>query len=77
MPTGLKTAQRMRWRSPNDPARHSTIRVAERYSGDELDAALKAAPRAIEYCLKEAGAGVNAGRTLIETLDAAPIYRAR
>jgi len=47
------------------------LRVAQRYSGDELDDALKAARRAIEYCLKEARAGANAGRTLIETLDAA------
>jgi hypothetical protein len=46
------------------------LRVAERYSGDELDAALKAARRAIEYCLKEASAGANVGRTLIEAMDA-------
>ena len=48
MPTGFKAADRMCRRSPNDPARHSSIRVAERYSGDELDAALKAPRRAIE-----------------------------
>ena len=36
------------------------LRVAERYSGDELDDALKAARRAIGYCLKEASAGVAA-----------------
>ena len=47
------------------------LRVAERYSGDELDAALKAARRAIEYCLIEAGAGANTSRTLIEAIDAA------
>ena len=45
-------------------------KVAERHSGDELDATLKAARRAIEYCLKEASAGTNAGRTL-EAIDAA------
>ncbi len=47
------------------------LRVAERYSGDELDAALRAARRAIEYCLKEARAGANASRALIESIDAA------
>ena len=29
------------------------LKVAGRYSGEELDAALKAARRAIEYCFKE------------------------
>jgi hypothetical protein len=47
------------------------LRVAERYSGDELDDALKAARRAIENCLKETSAGANAGRALIEAFDAA------
>ena len=47
------------------------LKVAERYSGDELDAALKAARRAIEYCLKEASARADTGRTLIEAMDAA------
>jgi hypothetical protein len=47
------------------------LRVTERYSGDELDAALRATRRAIEYSLKEASAGANAGRTLIEAFDAA------
>ena len=47
------------------------LRVAERYSGDELYAALKAARRAIGYCLKEARAGANASRALIEAIDAA------
>ena len=47
------------------------LRVAERYSGDELDAALKAARRAMEYCLKEARAGANASRALMEAIDAA------
>jgi hypothetical protein len=47
------------------------LRVAERYSGDELDAALTATRRAIGYSLKEASAGANAGRALIEAFDAA------
>jgi hypothetical protein len=47
------------------------LRVAGRYSGDELDAALRAARRAIEVCLKEASAGADAGRALIEAIDAA------
>ncbi|HME84346.1 MAG TPA: hypothetical protein VKG91_07285 [Roseiarcus sp.] len=47
------------------------LRVGGRYSGDELDAALTAARRAIEYCLKEASAGARAGGTLIEAIDAA------
>jgi len=47
------------------------LRVAEHYSGDELDAALKAARRAILYCLNEASAGAGAGRSLIEAIDAA------
>jgi hypothetical protein len=47
------------------------LRVAGRYSGDELDAALKAARGAIEYCLMEASAEANTGRTLIEEIDAA------
>jgi hypothetical protein len=47
------------------------LRVAGRYSGDELDAALRAARRAIEVCFKEASAGANAGRALIEAIDAA------
>jgi len=47
------------------------LRVAERCSGDELDDALKAARRAIEYCLKDESAGANAGRALIEAFDAA------
>ena len=46
------------------------LKVAERHSCDELDAALNAARRAIEYCLKEASAGTNTGRTL-EAIDAA------
>ncbi len=33
--------------------------------------ALKAARRATEYCLVEASAGANAGRSLIEAIDAA------
>ena len=47
------------------------LKVADRYSGDELDAALKAARRAIEFSLREICAGANAGRTLIEAIDAA------
>jgi hypothetical protein len=46
------------------------LKVAERHSGDELDAALKAPRRAIGYCLKEASAGAHTGRTL-EAIDAA------
>ena len=46
------------------------LRIAERYSGDELDDALKAARRAMEYCLKEARTGTNASRALIEAIDA-------
>jgi hypothetical protein len=47
------------------------LRVAGRYSGDELDAALKAARRAIEICLKETCAGANVGCALFEAIDAA------
>jgi hypothetical protein len=47
------------------------LRAADRYSGDELDAALKAARRAIVFSLKEIRAGVSAGRGLIEAIDAA------
>ena len=47
------------------------LKAAGRYSGDEIDVALKAAGCAIEYCLTEASAGANAGRTLIEAIDAA------
>jgi hypothetical protein len=47
------------------------LRAAGRYSGDEINAALKASRGAIEVCFKEASAGANAGRTLIEAIDAA------
>jgi hypothetical protein len=47
------------------------LRVAERYSGDELDAALKAARQAMEYCLKEVRAGTSVRCALIEAIDAA------
>ena len=47
------------------------LRVADRYSGDELDAALEAARRAIVFSLREIRAGVDAGRSLIDALDAA------
>jgi hypothetical protein len=47
------------------------IKVADRYSNDELDTVLKTARRAIESGLKETSAEVNVGRTLIEAIDAA------
>jgi hypothetical protein len=47
------------------------LRVGERYSGDELDVTLKAARRAILCSLEEAGVHANAGRSLVEALDAA------
>jgi hypothetical protein len=47
------------------------IKVADRYSSDELDTALKTARRAIQLSLKETSAEVNVGRTLIEMIDAA------
>jgi hypothetical protein len=47
------------------------IKVADRYSSDELDAVLKTARRAIESSLKETSAAVNVGRTPIEAIDAA------
>ena len=47
------------------------LKVADRRSGDELDAALKAARHAVEYSFREICAGANAGRTLIEAIDAA------
>jgi hypothetical protein len=47
------------------------IKVADRYSSDELDAVLKTARRTIEFGLKETSAEINVGRTLIETIDAA------
>ncbi len=47
------------------------LRIAGRYSGDGLDAALKAARRAIEICLKETCAGANVGCALFEAIDAA------
>ena len=47
------------------------IKVADRYSNDELDAVLTTARRAIELGLKETSAEVNVGRTLIEAIDAA------
>ncbi len=46
------------------------LRVGQRYSGDELDAALKAARRAIPCSLEEAGVDADAGRSLVEALDA-------
>ena len=47
------------------------IKVADRYSSDELDTALKTARRAIEFRLKETSAEVNVGRTPIEMIDTA------
>jgi len=47
------------------------LKAAGRYSGDEPDDALNAARRAIGYCLKEASAGANVSRALIEAIDAA------
>jgi hypothetical protein len=47
------------------------LKVADRYSGDELDAALMAARRAIEFSLKEISDAANAGRAMFEAIDAA------
>ncbi len=47
------------------------LKVGGRYSGDEVDAALAAARRAIQWCIEEIHAGGDAGRTLIEAIDAA------
>ena len=47
------------------------LKVAGPHSGDELDAALKAARHAIDYSFQEICDGANAGRTLIEAIDAA------
>ena len=47
------------------------LKVGGRHSGDEVDAALEAARRAIQFCLEEINAGAAAGRTLIEAIDAA------
>ncbi len=47
------------------------LRVARSYSADELDAALKAGRRAIEYSLKEINAAGDTSRALIDAIDAA------
>jgi biotin operon repressor len=47
------------------------LKVGGRNSGDELDAALGAARHAIECSLQEINDEGGAGRTLIETIDAA------
>jgi hypothetical protein len=47
------------------------LKIAARYSGDELKAALAAAQRALMYSLEEAGADIAAGQALFEALDAA------
>jgi hypothetical protein len=58
-------------RPTRDRTRRGYSRVAQRYSGDELDDALKGARRAIGYCFKEARAEANASSALIEAIDAA------
>lgn len=47
------------------------LKVADRYSGDEVDVALNAVRGAIEVSLREICAGANAGGSLIEAIDAA------
>ncbi len=47
------------------------LKGARRYSCDELDAALKAARRAIEYCLKEINAEGATGGALLRAVDVA------
>ncbi|MGO9356958.1 MAG: hypothetical protein ACLP1D_04695 [Xanthobacteraceae bacterium] len=47
------------------------LKVARRYSGDELDAALKAGRCAIMYSLRAINAEGEAGRGLIDAIDAA------
>jgi hypothetical protein len=47
------------------------LKLAARYSGDELDDALEAARGAMEFSLREICAGANASRTLIAAIDAA------
>ena len=47
------------------------LQVGQLYFGDELDGALKPARRAILCGLEEAGVHANAGRSLVEALDAA------
>jgi hypothetical protein len=56
---------------PTERAAAVIIKVADRYSSDELDTAHKTARRAIQFSLKETSAEVNVGRTLIEMIDAA------
>jgi hypothetical protein len=56
---------------PTERAAAVIVKVADRYSSDELDTALKTARRAIRFSLKETSAEVNVGRTLIEMIDAA------
>jgi hypothetical protein len=47
------------------------LKLASHHSGDELDAALDAARRALLYSLEEAGVEIDAGRGVFEALDAA------
>ena len=47
------------------------LKVADRYSNDELDTVLETARRTIECGLRETSAEINVGRTLIEAIDAA------
>lgn len=46
------------------------LSVGGRYSAEEVDAALAAARRALQWCFEEINAE-GAGRTLIEAIDAA------
>jgi len=47
------------------------LKIAAHHSSDELNAALAAARRALLYSFEEAGADIEAGQALFETLDAA------
>jgi hypothetical protein len=59
------------FRPTRDRTRRGHTKVADRYSGDELDAALIAARRAIEFSLKEISDAASAGRAMFEAIDAA------
>ncbi len=47
------------------------LKIADRYSGNEIDDALAVARRAIVCSFEEAGADADAERALLETLDLA------
>jgi hypothetical protein len=47
------------------------LKLAAHHSGDELNAALAAARRALLYSLEEAGVDIDAGQAFFEALDAA------